>query len=42
MDQAAISLCKESNVPVIVFNLKKRGNIKASVLGEKVGTIIKQ
>lgn len=41
MDQAAVSLCKESNVPVVVFNLKKRGNIKAAVLGEKVGTIIK-
>jgi len=42
MDQAAISLCKESNVPVVVFNLKKRGNIRAAVLGEKVGTIIKR
>lgn len=40
MDQAAISLCKESAVPIMVFNLKKRGNIKRAVLGEKVGTII--
>lgn len=42
MDQAAVSLCKESNVPVMVFNLKKRGNIRKAVLGEKVGTVIKQ
>ena len=40
MDQAAISLCKESGVPIIVFNLEKHGNIKASVLGEKVGTLV--
>ena len=40
MDQAAISLCKEGHLPVLVFNLEKTGNIKA-VLGHKVGTIIK-
>lgn len=40
MDQAAVSLCKESAVPIMVFNLKKRGNIKRAVLGEKVGTLI--
>lgn len=40
MDQAAVSLCKESSVPIMVFNLKKRGNIKRAVLGEKTGTII--
>lgn len=40
MDQAAISLCKESGVPIIVFNLEKHGNIKKVVLGEKVGTLV--
>ncbi|MEK7523996.1 MAG: UMP kinase [Patescibacteria group bacterium] len=40
MDQAAVSLCKESSLPIIVFNLKTRGNIKKAVMGEKVGTII--
>lgn len=40
MDQAAVSLCKECNLPIIVFNLAKRGNIKRAVLGEKLGTII--
>lgn len=40
MDQAAVSLCKESSVPIIVFNLEKRGNIKKVVSGEKIGTVI--
>lgn len=40
MDQAAVTLCKESNLPIIVFNLKKRGNIKKVATGEKVGTLI--
>lgn len=38
MDATAISLCKENNLPIVVFNLKKRGNIKKAVLGHKVGT----
>lgn len=38
MDATAISLCKENNLPIVVFNLKKRGNIKKAVLGLKVGT----
>ncbi len=38
MDATAISLCKENELPIIVFNLKKRGNIKKVVLGEKIGT----
>lgn len=40
MDQAAVSLCKESEIPVIVFNLEKRGNIMKTVLGEQTGTLI--
>jgi len=38
MDATAISLCKENNLPIVVFNLKKRGNIKKAILGHKVGT----
>ena len=41
MDATAISLCMDNRLPIIVFNLQKRGNIKRIVLGEKVGTIIK-
>jgi uridylate kinase len=40
MDTTAVSLCKEHNLPIVVFNLKKKGNIKKAVLGKKVGTII--
>jgi uridylate kinase len=40
MDATAISLCMDNNVPVIVFNLKKAGNIQRVVLGQKVGTLI--
>ncbi len=40
MDTTAISLCKDNGLPIIVFNLKKRGNIKKAVLGQKVGTRI--
>ncbi len=40
MDSTAISLCKDNNVPIVVFNLNKRGNIKRVVLGEKVGTLV--
>jgi len=38
MDTTAISLCKENDLPIIVFNLRKRGNIKRAVLGEDIGT----
>lgn len=40
MDTTAISLCKDNNLPVIVFNLRRRGNIKKVVLGQKVGTLV--
>lgn len=38
MDATAISLCMDHHIPIIVFNLKKKGNIKRAILGEKVGT----
>lgn len=41
MDAPAISLCMENNLPIIVFNLKKVGNLKKVVMGERIGTIIK-
>lgn len=40
MDGTAIALCKENNLPIIVFNLFERGNIIRAVKGEKVGTIV--
>ncbi len=40
LDVAAVSLCKQSNIPIIVFNLKQEGNIRRVVAGEPVGTLI--
>jgi uridylate kinase len=41
MDATAISLCMDHQIPIIVFNLKKKGNVKRVVLGEKVGTTVR-
>ena len=38
MDSTAISMCMDYRLPIIVFNLRKPGNIKRAVLGESVGT----
>jgi len=40
MDGTAISLCRDYNLPIMVFNLTRSGNIKRVVLGEKVGSLV--
>lgn len=40
MDSTAISLCKDNNLPIIVFNLNERGNIRKVVLGDKIGSLV--
>jgi uridylate kinase len=40
MDSTAISMCMDHNLPVLVFNLQKVGNIKRAVLGERIGTLV--
>ena len=40
MDATAVSLCMNGNVPIIVFNLHRAGNIKRAVCGETVGTLV--
>ncbi|MFP4071662.1 MAG: UMP kinase [Desulfovibrionales bacterium] len=40
MDSTAISLCMDNNLPIIVFNLFKKGNIKRVFQGEVIGTIV--
>ncbi|MFC1570154.1 UMP kinase [Candidatus Omnitrophota bacterium] len=40
MDATAISLCMENDLPIKVFNIKKKGNIKKAITGEKIGTLI--
>jgi uridylate kinase len=42
MDAAALSLCMENNIPIIVFKLLKRGNLRACVEGSPVGTIVRK
>jgi uridylate kinase len=39
-DATAISLCRDNNLPVIVFSLSGDGNIARAVYGEKIGTVI--
>ena len=41
MDATATSLCMDNNLPMIIFDLTQRGNIKKVVLGEQIGTIVK-
>ena len=41
MDSTAISLCMDNSLPIIVFNLKKRGNVKKVILGDCVGTVVR-
>lgn len=41
MDSTAISLCMENNLPIMVFGLMKKGNIRKVLEGKKVGTLVK-
>jgi uridylate kinase len=40
MDATAISLCMDNHLPLIVFNLKQKGNFKRVATGEPVGTTV--
>jgi uridylate kinase len=40
MDATAVSLCRENRLPIIVFNLLKKGNIKRVIMGKSIGTVI--
>jgi len=40
MDQAAIALCRENGLPIMVFDMSVRGNIVKAVRGERVGTLV--
>jgi uridylate kinase len=41
MDATAISLCMDNDLPIVVFNLTKRGNIRKVVMGERIGTVVR-
>ena len=40
MDSTAISLCMEENIPIVVFNINKKGNLVKAIKGEKIGTVV--
>jgi len=40
IDLTAVSMCKDNNMPMIIFNMNEPGNIKRVVLGEKVGSLV--
>ena len=42
MDTTAITLCMENKIPILVFGLEDRDNIKAAILGKKIGTTIEE
>ncbi len=42
LDASAVALCKENNLPIIVFNFTKRGNLEKIFKGEKIGTIVRR
>jgi len=40
MDMTAVTLCMENNLPIVVFNLTQKGNLRRVILGEKIGTMV--
>lgn len=40
MDSTAITLCMDNELPIVVFNLRGKGNIKKALSGEKIGTLV--
>jgi uridylate kinase len=41
MDATAISLCMDNHLPIMVFDLTRKGNIKRAIFGQKIGTVIR-
>jgi uridylate kinase len=42
MDMAAISLCREAKMPILVFNFKREGNIERAIAGHSIGTLVSE
>jgi uridylate kinase len=40
MDISAVSLCKDNNLPMIIFSMRERGNIGRVINGEKLGSLV--
>ncbi len=41
MDSTAVSLCMDNNLPIVVFNLREKGNIRKAVEGKSIGTLVR-
>ena len=42
MDSTASTLCMDNDIPLIVFSIMEKGNIKKAVLGETIGTVVRR
>lgn len=42
MDATAVTLCRENSIPIVVFKLMEKGNLKRVILGEKIGSIVQE
>ena len=42
MDSTAASLCRDNRIPILVFDLKNPDNIIKAVMGEEIGTVVKE
>ena len=40
MDLTAFSLCMDNHIPILVFNMTERGNMKKAIMGKKIGTLV--
>ena len=40
MDSTAVSLCMENHLPIVVFDLMTKGNVRSILLGEAIGTLV--
>jgi uridylate kinase len=41
MDPTAVTLCMENDVPIVVFDLMTKGNVRSILLGEAIGTLVR-
>ena len=42
MDSTAATMCKDNNIPILVFSIDQPENIKKAICGEPIGTIVKE
>jgi uridylate kinase len=41
MDSTAVSLCMDNNLPIVVFNVREKGNIRKAIEGKNIGTLVR-